>query len=419
MATIPSYLSWVPKTGTGNAQIKINSVSPYTGRADRSTQVPGKIVGKTNAVTVVVLEKAADEFITPDGLTINVVKDGKTIHVTGKSNSKLLTFKWKTNFGIANVTSFKVNGSTTATSGAAITGDPGATGEYTYDVTVVVPKNETIKARSATLEIKGEGSTVLKTITIIQALGDSYLYLNSQGTTTATVTIPKGGGEQTLRVLSNDEWTFEPTTKQYYIHAVTEESVNITTGVHGYLWNNNSWVEQILQGGAMGFAYTGEPGTSIRVKFTATEYNDTEKDIVLEDGSTEPIDVKVVMTEETPPQPTTKEYFVFAVTEKNAPVETVTAASVLVDDEWMPQDLRTVVASIGFNYTAIPGTVIKVKFVATGFITEEIDVTLQTESDESLIIPVTLRFEDGIDYTQIEGDGIKHPIFRVGNVESN
>ena len=419
MATIPSYLSWVPKTGTGNAQIKINSVSPYTGRADRSTQVPGKIVGKTNAVTVTVLEKAADEFITPDGLTIKVAKGGETIHVTGKSNSKLLTFTWKTNFGIANVTSFKVNGSTTATSGAAITGDPGATGEYTYDVTIVVPKNETITTRSATLEIKGEGASVVKTITITQALGDSYLYLNSQGTTTATVTIPKGGGEQTLNVLSNDEWTFEPATKQYYIHAVTEESVNITTGVHGYLWNNNSWVEQTLQGGAMGFAYTGEPGTSIRVKFTATGYNDTEKDIVLEDGSTEPIDVKVVMTEETPPQPTTKEYFVFAVTEKNAPVKTVTAVSVLVDDEWIPQNLRTVVASIGFNYTAIPGTVIKVKFVATGFITEEIDVTLQTESDESLIIPVTLHFEDGIDYMQIEGDGTKHPIFRVGNVESN
>ena len=104
---------------------------------------------------------------------------------------------------------------------------------------------------------------------------------------------------------------------------------------------------------------------------------------------------------------------------KNAPVETVTAASVLVDSEWIPQDLRTVVTSIGFNYTAIPGTVIKVKFVATGFITEEIDVTLQTESDESLIVPVTLRFEDGIDYMQIEGDSTKHPIFRVGNVESN
>lgn len=210
MATIPSYLFWVPKTGTGNAQIKINSANPYTGRTDRSTTISGKIVGKTNTVKVIVTEKAADEFITPNGLTINVAKGGETIHVTGKSNSKLLTFTWRINFGIADVTSFKVNSSTTATSGIAIVGDPGATGGYTYDVTVVVPKNETITARSATLEIKGEGSTVVKTITITQALGDSYLYLNSQGTTTATVTIPKGGGEQILKILSNDEWMFEP-----------------------------------------------------------------------------------------------------------------------------------------------------------------------------------------------------------------
>lgn len=210
MATIPSYLSWVPKTGTGNAQIKINSTIPYKGRSNRTTKISGKIVGKSNSVTVTVVETAAAEYITPDGLSINVVKQGETIHVTGKSNSKILTFTWKTNFGIANVTSFKVNSSTTATSGTAITGDPGATGEYTYDVTIVVPKNETIKARSATLEIKGEGTSVVKTITITQALGDSYLYLNSQGTITVTVTIPKGGGEQTLRVLSNDEWTFEP-----------------------------------------------------------------------------------------------------------------------------------------------------------------------------------------------------------------
>lgn len=210
MATIPSYLSWIPKTGTGNAQIKINSVSPYTGRVDRSTQVPGKIVGKANAVTVTVLEKAADEFITPDSLVNNVAKGGETIHVTGKSNSKLLTFTWKTNFGIANVTSFQVNRITKATSGTAIIGDPGATGEYTYDATIVVSKNETVKVRSATLEIKGEDASVVKNVIIVQALGDSYLYLNSQGTTTATITIPKGGGEQTLSVLSNDEWTFEP-----------------------------------------------------------------------------------------------------------------------------------------------------------------------------------------------------------------
>ena len=211
MATIPSYLSWVPKTGTGNEQIKINSASPYTGRTDRTTKVSGKIVGKSNTVTVTVLEKAADEFITPSNLTNNASKDGETIHITGESNSKLLTFTWTTNFGIADVTSFKVNGITKATSGTAITSDPGATGKYTYDVTVVVPKNETVNVRSATLQIKGEDANVVKNVIIVQALGDSYLYLNLQDTTTATVTIPKDGGEQILRVLSNDKWTFEPT----------------------------------------------------------------------------------------------------------------------------------------------------------------------------------------------------------------
>lgn len=212
----------------------------------------------------------------------------------------------------------------------------------------------------------------------------------------------------------------EPTTKEYYIYVGDSETHQPIQGdTTAYLWVTDNWVKQTLSGSVKGFNYTGEPGSTIKVKFESVGYDTLEQDVTLPTNGVEPIQIGLLMVKETPPQPTTKEYFVFAVTKKNAPVETVTAASVLVDDEWIPQDLRTVVANIGFNYTAIPGTVIKVKFVATGFITEEIDVTLQTESDESLIIPVTLRFEDGIDYMQIEGDGTKHPIFRVGDVESN
>lgn len=212
----------------------------------------------------------------------------------------------------------------------------------------------------------------------------------------------------------------EPTTKKYYIYVGDSETHQPIQGdTTAYLWVTDNWVEQTLSGSFKGFIYTGEPGSTIKVKFESVGYNTLEQDVTLPTDGVESIQIGLLMVKETPPEPTTKEYFVFAVTEKNAPVKTVTAASVLVDDEWIPQDLRTVAASIGFSYTAIPGTVIKVKFVATGFITEEIDVTLQTESDESLIVPVTLRFEDGIDYMQIEGDGTKHPIFRVGNVESN
>lgn len=238
-------------------------------------------------------------------------------------------------------------------------------------------------------------------------------YITNTGTGVIT------NGESSVTIVL-EEVPPEPTTKEYYIYVGDRETHQPIQGdTTAYLWVTDNWVEQTLSGSCKGFTYTGEPGSIIKVKFESIGYNTLEQDVTLPTDGVEPIQIGLLMVKETPPEPTTKEYFVFPVTEKNAPVETVTAASVLVNDEWIPQDLRTVVASIGFNYTAIPGTVIKVKFVATGFITEEIDVTLQTESDESLIVPVTLRFEDGIDYMQIEGDGTKHPIFRVGNVESN
>lgn len=233
-------------------------------------------------------------------------------------------------------------------------------------------------------------------------------YITNTGTDIIT------SGESSVTIVL-EEVPPQPTTKEYYIYVGDSETHQPIQGdTTAYLWVTDNWVKQTLSGSFKGFNYTDEPGSTIKVKFESVGYNTLEQDVTLPTDGVEPIQIGLLMVKETPPQPTTKEYFVFAVTEKNAPVETVTAASVLVDGEWMPQDLQTVVASIGFNYTAIPGTVIKVKFVATGFITEEIDVTLQTESDESLIIPVTLRFEDGIDYMQIEGDGTKHPIFRIG-----
>ena len=238
-------------------------------------------------------------------------------------------------------------------------------------------------------------------------------YITNTGTGVIT------NGESSVTIVL-EEVPPEPTTKEYYIYVGDSETHQPIQGyTTAYLWVTDNWVKQTLSGSVKGFHYTGEPGSTIKVKFESVGYNTLEQNVTLPTDGVEPIQIGLLMVKETPPEPTTKEYFVFAVTEKNAPVETVTAASVLVDGEWIPQDLRTVAVSIGFNYTAIPGTVIKVKFVATGFITEEIDVTLQTESDESLIVPVTLRFEDGIDYMQIEGDGTKHPIFRVGNVESN
>lgn len=268
--------------------------------------------------------------------------------------------------------------------------------------------------------LSNDESTTGKSEVITAPVGTSVDFRASKtGYITNTGTGVITNGESSVTIVL-EEVPPEPTTKEYYIYVGDSETHQPIQGdTTAYLWVTDNWVKQTLSGSVKGFTYTGEPGSTIKVKFESVSYNTLEQDVTLPTDGVEPIQIGLLMVKETPPEPTTKEYFVFAVTEKNAPVETVTAASVLVDGEWIPQDLRTVAASIGFNYTAIPGTVIKVKFVATGFITEEIDVTLQTESNESLIVPVTLRFYDGIDYMQIEGDGAKHPIFRVGNVEFN
>lgn len=209
MATIPSYLSWSPKTGKGNATVTVNSAEPYLGRLDRTTQVTGKIVGKDNSVQVTVIEKAANEYITLQATELSVSKAGEEIVVSGRSNSKKLAFSWLNDaIGFGAITSFVVNDSVAAESGVDITGDPGAVGEFTFKATIVAPENKTIEARSSVLKIAGEAAEAQ--ITFNQALGDSYLYLNTEGNTEITLTIPQGGGEQTFNVVSNDSWTFEP-----------------------------------------------------------------------------------------------------------------------------------------------------------------------------------------------------------------
>ena len=153
---IPSNLTVTPSEGNGNKTISVTSKTKPTGRNDVRSSITGKIVGQSNSVTINVTEKGKAEFVTFSGKdkTVHVGEDGKTIEITGTSNSSKLTFSWSTNeIGIPNVTSFTVNNDTPATSGTAITGDPGATAQYTFKVSIVVPKNNTTDNRDSVLKV--------------------------------------------------------------------------------------------------------------------------------------------------------------------------------------------------------------------------------------------------------------------------
>lgn len=209
---IPSNLTVTPFEGNGNTTISITSKTKPTGRKDVTRSITGKIVGQSNSVTINVTEKGKAEFVTFSGKdkTVHVGENGETIEITGTSNSSKLTFSWSTNkIGIPNVTSFTVNSGTSATSGTAITGDPGATAQYTFKVSIVVPKNNTTDNRDSVLKVTCNTTSITDNFTISQMAGAAYLYLNSTGTTTASITIPQNGTSQTVNVLSNTDWTFE------------------------------------------------------------------------------------------------------------------------------------------------------------------------------------------------------------------
>lgn len=209
---IPSNLTVTPFEGNGNTTISIISKTKPTGRNDVTSSITGKIVGQSNSVTINVTEKGKAEFVTFSGKdkTVHVGEDGETIEITGTSNSSKLTFSWSTNeIGIPNVTQFKVNNNYIGTSGTAITGDPGATAQYTFKVSIVVPKNNTTDNRDSVLKVTCNTTSITDNFTISQMAGAAYLYLNSTGTTTASITIPQNGTSKTVNVLSNTDWTFE------------------------------------------------------------------------------------------------------------------------------------------------------------------------------------------------------------------
>lgn len=206
---IPSYLTVTPTSGSGNGSVSISSKVKHTGRVARSSTLKGSMTNypAVEEVTINVTESPKAEFVSFSSSTYSVTKTGSTLTVTGTSNSSKLTFSYPSNgIGIAAITSYKA-GSVTATSGTAISGDPGATAQYTFEVTLKVPENTTLKSKTCTLVVRGSASSITSQCVITQSAGDPYLWVGEADQTEISITIPQAGTAQSVQVLSNDAWT--------------------------------------------------------------------------------------------------------------------------------------------------------------------------------------------------------------------
>jgi hypothetical protein len=207
------------------AEVKQNGivVSPSTGSGDTTLQVKAEIANRGNRVkqlaafevegTGVAMKKQfvanhlpAAEFIEFDNKKPAVDKGGGTVTLTGKSNSKKITFSKGTGDIIdADLAAIKftANGAT-ATSGTAISGDPGAKAKYSFSLTLTAAANETIEARTQQIIATAEGGQKV-TATLNQTAGDPFIEVAP-----TDIDVPQDGSAVQVSVDTNTTFTVTP-----------------------------------------------------------------------------------------------------------------------------------------------------------------------------------------------------------------
>lgn len=201
----PSWLVLNPTTGSGNGSIANSSNAAHTGRVARTGTVTVTAVGVDAPVTYKVTQSPKAEFVSFDnGAEMAVSKEGGEVTVSGKSNASKLTFSWATKARVAGdvdiPTTYQANGVTTD-NGVEITGDPGATAEFPFSVTLNFPLNDTIKEIVKNLVATTTGS-ISAQIALKQAAGDAYLRVNP-----IEITLTAEGTPVNVNIESNTSWT--------------------------------------------------------------------------------------------------------------------------------------------------------------------------------------------------------------------
>lgn len=196
-----------PSTGSGDTTLQVKAET--ANRGNRVVQVASFEVegsGVTTKKQFVANHLPAAEFIEFDNLSPAVDKGGGTVTLTGKSNSTKITFSKGTgNIISANITAIKftANGSE-ATSGTAISGDPGAKAKYSFSLILTAAANETIKSRTQQIIALAYGGQK-STTTLNQTAGDPFIEVAP-----TKIDVPQDGSAVQVTVDTNTTFVVTP-----------------------------------------------------------------------------------------------------------------------------------------------------------------------------------------------------------------
>lgn len=196
------WLEVSPSSGSGNATVNVSSTSEHTGRSPRTTTLTWKAANVANT-TRTVSQAGKPEYVDiADAASAD--KLGKIVTISGVSNSAKLTFS----FGTGDLLDITLPNTYTANSvatnnGAAISGDPGATAEYNFSISITVPANNDITAKTRQIIVENEAGN-RDVCTLTSAAGDAYVTVQE-----GTIELDYLGTPVPWTVESNTSWSIE------------------------------------------------------------------------------------------------------------------------------------------------------------------------------------------------------------------
>lgn len=197
-----NWVKTTPSQGSGNATVNVSSITEHTGRVVRTTILTWK-AANVNDIQRTVHQAGKPEYVDIDD-SASADKAGKVVTISGKSNSKKLTFS----FGTGDLTDITLPNTYIANSintqnGTNISGDPGAISEYVFSIAITVPANDDTATKTRQIIVEDEAGN-RDVCLLTSAAGDAYVIVQE-----GDIELDYLGTPVTVSVESNTTWTIE------------------------------------------------------------------------------------------------------------------------------------------------------------------------------------------------------------------
>lgn len=198
-----AYANWLSPdkvSGNGNDTVNVSAKTQNTGRNARQTTVTFKAASCDDVLRTVLQKGKPETTSLQDSAAAN--KDGGTVTITGVSNSSQITFSLGTgDLDITLPAAYTANGVSTS-NGAAVAGDPGATSEFGFSLSVSVPTNTGVEAKSRQI-IATDNAGAQHVCTLTLAAGEATLSVSPDSVELAW----DASDSKSFEVTSNTNWT--------------------------------------------------------------------------------------------------------------------------------------------------------------------------------------------------------------------